>query len=156
MKAFSSEIHWAFTEQIMSVPSNNFSEKDWQQFHWQILITNFGVWLVNILLQKFDTSSKKKKWKWEKQFFYENQQKKMPNKYTHTLSGILYSELASLICNVNMLQTLEIRRKSTIINKIFETNSRFHVQWHTTGKIQFLFFRRFFLLPAKFSIRGED
>ena len=59
MKAFSSEIHMAFTEQIMSVSSNNFSEKDWQQFHWQILITNFGVWLVNILLQKFDTSSEK-------------------------------------------------------------------------------------------------
>ena len=155
MKAFSSEIHRAFTEQIMSVPSNNFSEKDWQQFHWQILITNFGVWLVNILLQKFDTSSKKEM-EMRKTIFLWKSTKKMPNKYTHTLSGILYSELASLICNINMLQTLEIRRKSTIINKIFETNSRFHVQWHTTGKIQFLFFWRFFLLPTKFSIRGED
>ena len=155
MKAFSSEIHRAFTEQIMSVPSNNFSEKDWQQFHWQILITNFGVWLVNILLQKFDTSSKKEM-EMRKTIFLWKSTKKMPNKYTHTLSGILYSELASLICNINMLQTLEIRGKSTIINKIFETNSRFHVQWHTTGKIQFLFFGRFFLLPTKFSIRGED
>ena len=29
------------------------------QFHWQFLITYSGFWLVNILLQKFDTSSKK-------------------------------------------------------------------------------------------------
>ena len=28
------------------------------QFHWQFLITNSDFWLVNILLQKFDTSSK--------------------------------------------------------------------------------------------------
>ena len=49
----------AFTEQIMSVPSNRFSEKDWQGFHWQALITSPGFdWLIFILLWKFDTSMK--------------------------------------------------------------------------------------------------
>ena len=33
MKVFSSQIHKTFTEQIVSVPSDRFSEKDWQQFH---------------------------------------------------------------------------------------------------------------------------
>ena len=31
----------------------------WIQFHWQILTTYSGFWLVNILLGKFNTSSKK-------------------------------------------------------------------------------------------------
>ena len=30
------------------------------EFHWQFLFTNSAFWLVNILLQKFDTSSKNK------------------------------------------------------------------------------------------------
>ena len=59
----------------MSVPSNSFSEKDWQQIHLQILTTNSGVWLVNILLWKFDTSSKKKMEMTKTQLFDENQEK---------------------------------------------------------------------------------
>ena len=55
-----------------------------------------------------------------------------------------------------MLQTLGIQRESTINHKIFETKSRFHVQQCTTGRIQFLFFRRFFLVLTKFSFREED
>ena len=46
--------------------------------------------------------------------------------------------------------------KSTIIHKIFETNSSFHVKYHTTGNVQFLFFRRFLLVQTKFSFREED
>ena len=33
---------------------------------------------------------------------------------------------------------------TTIINKIFETNSNFHVKQRITGKVQFLFFNTFF------------
>ena len=41
----------------------------------------------------------------------------------------------------------------TIIDKILEANSRFHVKELTTGKVQFLFFRRFLQLLAIFSFR---
>ena len=34
----------------------------------------------------------------------------------------------------------------TIIHKVLETNSSFHVKERTTGKVQFLFFREFLLL----------
>ena len=43
------------------------------------------------------------------------------------------------------------------MDKIFETNSCFHVKTSfTTGKVQFLFFRGFFLLLTKFSFWEED
>ena len=45
---------------------------------------------------------------------------------------------------------------STIIHKIFVTNSGFHVEQHTTGKVQFLFFRRFLLVLAKVSLMKDD
>ena len=32
---------------------------------------------------------------------------------------------------------------STTIHKVFETNSSFRVKYRTTGKVQFLFFKRF-------------
>ena len=44
----------------------------------------------------------------------------------------------------------------TIIHKIFETDSSFHVKQRTVGKVQVLFFCRFLLLLAKFSFREED
>ena len=44
----------------------------------------------------------------------------------------------------------------TIIHKVLETNSSFHVKERTTGKVQFLFFRKFLLLLTKFSFWGED
>ena len=39
---------------------------------------------------------------------------------------------------------------ATIIHKISERRSTFYVKQHTTGKVQFLFFRRFLRVPAKF------
>ena len=44
----------------------------------------------------------------------------------------------------------------TIIHKVLETNSSFHVKERTTGKVQFLFFREFLLLLTKFSFWEED
>ena len=38
-------------------------------FHWQFLITYSGFWLINILLGKFDTSSKKEMKMIKSQFF---------------------------------------------------------------------------------------
>ena len=43
-----------------------------------------------------------------------------------------------------------------IIHKVLETNSSFHVKERTTGKVQFLFFRKFLLLLTKFSFWEED
>ena len=45
---------------------------------------------------------------------------------------------------------------ATIIHKIFEINSSFHVKQHTTGKVQFLFFSSFLLVLTKFSLWEED
>ena len=45
--------------------------------------------------------------------------------------------------------------EAKIIHKIFETNSSFHVKRHTTGKVQFLFFRRFLLGLTKCSFLEE-
>ena len=35
-------------------------------------------------------------------------------------------------------------------------SSSFHVKQHTTGKVQFMFFRRFLLVLTKFSFQEED
>ena len=45
---------------------------------------------------------------------------------------------------------------STIIHNMFETNFSFHLKQRTTGKVQFLLFRRFLLLPTKFSFLEKD
>ena len=45
---------------------------------------------------------------------------------------------------------------TTIIHKIFETNSSFHVKKRTTGKVPVLFFRKFLLILTKFLFREED
>ena len=44
----------------------------------------------------------------------------------------------------------------TIICKIFETNSSFHVKYRTMGRVQYAFFRRFLLVLTKFSFWAED
>ena len=44
----------------------------------------------------------------------------------------------------------------TIMDKIFETNSSSHVKQHTTGKVQFSFFRSFFQALMKFYFWAED
>ena len=44
--------------------------------------------------------------------------------------------------------------QNTINHKIFQTNSSFHVKQCTTGKVQFLFFRRFLLVLARIFISG--
>ena len=45
---------------------------------------------------------------------------------------------------------------SATSNKIFETNSSFHVKRRTTGKVYFLFFKSFLLVLTKFSFWQED
>ena len=57
---------------------------------------------------------------------------------------------------MNKSQLMDIRYEATIIHKLFETNSSFHMKSHTTGKVQFLFFRRFLLILTKFSFPEED
>ena len=44
----------------------------------------------------------------------------------------------------------------TMINKIFKTNSGFHVKQCSMGKVQFAFFRCFWLVLTKFSFWEED
>ena len=44
----------------------------------------------------------------------------------------------------------------TIICKIFETNSSFHVKYRTMGRVQYAFFKRFLLVLTKFSFWAED
>ena len=46
--------------------------------------------------------------------------------------------------------------EATIIHKIFETNSSFHVKWRTMIKVQFLLFKNLLLMPTKFSFLQED
>ena len=46
--------------------------------------------------------------------------------------------------------------KPTIIHKVFEINSSFHVKQDTMGRVQFLFFRRFLLVLVKILIREGD
>ena len=46
--------------------------------------------------------------------------------------------------------------RPTIMTKAFETSSSFQVKWGTTGKVQFLFFKGFFLVLIKFSFLGGD
>ena len=68
MKIFSSEIHRAFAEQILSILGNKFSEKDWQQFTGKFLslipVSDRLIFCCGNLILHL-----KKKWKWEKQFF---------------------------------------------------------------------------------------
>ena len=45
---------------------------------------------------------------------------------------------------------------STNMDKIFETISSFHVRQRTTGKVQFLFLRRFLLVLTKFLFWEDD
>ena len=44
-----------------------------------------------------------------------------------------------------------VNDEPTIIRKIFETNSGFHVKQRHTGKVQFLFFSSFWLVLKNFS-----
>ena len=41
-------------------------------------------------------------------------------------------------------------------HKILETNSSFHMKWHITGKVKFLFFESFLLVLTKLSFRQGD
>ena len=43
-----------------------------------------------------------------------------------------------------------------IIHKVFGANFSFHVKCSTTGKVKFLFFRRFLLALTKFSFQEEE
>ena len=50
----------------------------------------------------------------------------------------------------------KIIKQTTIIHKTFWTNSSFHKKYRATGKVQFLFFRRFLLVLTKCSFREKD
>ena len=44
----------------------------------------------------------------------------------------------------------------TVINRVFKTNSSFHVKQHSAGKVKFLLFKGFLLVQTKFSFwQGE-
>ena len=47
-------------------------------------------------------------------------------------------------------------KEATVIYKIFETKSSFPDKQRTTGKVQFLLFKRFLLILAKLSFWEED
>ena len=81
------------------------------------------------------------------------------------LENFLHSFITYQICGrsrlfpqrfTQLIQWRRLNTTSTIIHKIFETNSSFHLKYSTTGKVQFLFFRRFLLVLTKFSFRVED
>ena len=55
----------------------------------------------------------------------------------------------------NAIKSQEIFHE-TIIYKISEANSRFHVKYHTIVKLEFLIFKSFFLLLITFSFFQED
>ena len=60
------------------------------QFQWQFLITNPGLWLVNILLCKFNTSSKKEMKMIKAQSFNERQEKNVIKVYVNRELHCLY------------------------------------------------------------------
>ena len=71
----------------------------------------------------------------------------------HPQSARIYLEPAS--CNWS--ETIHFHvRKITIIQKIFETNSSFHMKWRTSANIQYLFFRKLLLVLTKLSFWEED
>ena len=47
-------------------------------------------------------------------------------------------------------------KNSTIIHKIFETNSSFHAKLHSMGKFYFLLFKSILLVLTKFSFWQKD
>ena len=53
-----------------------------------------------------------------------------------------------------LMKTLDLG--STINYKTFLTNASSHVKYHTTGKVQFLIFRRFLILLTKCSFWEEE
>ena len=64
----------------------------------------------------------------------------------HSLPPTSLRPKASHICIISSIPPQSGRHTFTIIRKIFKTNSSFHVKLRTTGKVQFLFFRRFLLV----------
>ena len=51
---------------------------------------------------------------------------------------------------------VEFWEQATIIHRIFEANSSFHVKWCTAGKISYLFFNNVLLVVAKISFWWGD
>ena len=86
------------------------------QFHWQLETANSHFWLVNILLRKFDTSSKKRIQN-DKNTNFMIKKKKLPKKYIKALSNIFY-ELTSLTRDVICFKFRETK-KYIILVKIY-------------------------------------
>ena len=56
------------------------------EFHWQFLITYYGFWLVNILLRKFSTSSRKEMRIIKNKNFDEKQEKYQESKWKYKVA----------------------------------------------------------------------
>ena len=65
------------------------------------------------------------------------------------LKGLYFSFRSFLPFLCKCVTSVDFKQAATI-HKIFETNSSFQVKWGTTGKVQFLFFRRFLLVLTNF------
>ena len=72
---------------------------------------------------------------------------------TPEVSKIMESVLCDLTLTPNsfvkMRLVLEIKGVATIIHKIFEANSTFHVKWRPMGKVWFPFFKGFLLVLTR-------
>ena len=81
-------------------------------------------------------------------------------KFNFFLTLLTQSSKMYCSCNANKiciaLVTQGLVNVSTVIHKLFETNSSFNAKQSTTGKVQFLFFRSFLLVLEKYSFREED
>ena len=108
------------------------------QFHWQLETINSRFWLLNILLRKFDISTKKEMKMTKTDFMMKNNNNnKVPKKYIKTLSNVfLWTLLTAPWCN--MLHTLDRRRK--LVSFCLKLTSR------KQPKTQFYFLFIYFIL----------
>ena len=120
------------------------------QFHWQVLVINSCLWLVNILLRKFDTSKKRNENYKNTIFLMKNKEKKSKSILKHkVVLFILNSPCFHTICserifarrngeNIKQKKPLYFRFSSwilkaqiyqckrTIHRSTFSTNRKFH------------------------------
>ena len=72
------------------------------------------------------------------------------------LYKIIVNTIFSIFNNEDFQLQEFFKDKTTIMDKIFETNPTFHVKKHNKGKVQFLFCRSFLLVLANFLFYGKD
>ena len=82
--------------------------------------------------------------------------------FLHQVGGSIYQDFSLLQLPPTISLSIHYSRKcksgdqSTTIEKIYETNSSFHVKKRSTRKLQFLFFSSFLLVSEKFWVQRED